>query len=50
MAKLDRLVKRASAHFDCGEALVTAVLGDYETDKNWVRTGVLVATNRRILF
>jgi hypothetical protein len=52
MAKLDKLVEKASEHLDDGEEVVSAVLGQYETERagqDSVRKGVLVATDRRVV-
>ena len=53
MAKIDRLLKRAREHFDLGEEAVASVLGVYEIKMlggDTVRNGMLVATNRRLVF
>lgn len=53
MAKLDRLLGLAQQHLEPGERIEAAVMGTYETKimgSNGVRTGVLVATDRRLVF
>ena len=53
MARIDRLLKKAQPHFDEGERALQTVLGVYETTRmgqDTVRTGILVATNQRLLF
>ena len=52
-AKLDKLLARAREHFDEGEQPLQTVLGAYETSimgKDTDRTGILVATDHRLLF
>lgn len=53
MAKLERLLTRADNHLDDGEDVDVAVLGTYETERlgtDSVRTGILIATPRRVVF
>ena len=53
MARIDRLLKKAQPHFDEGERALQTVLGVYETTlmgQDSMRTGILVATNQRLLF
>ena len=53
MARIDRLLKKAEPHFDEGERALQTVLGVYETTlmgQDLVRTGILVATDQRLLF
>ncbi len=53
MAKLDRLLEQAKAHFESGEKALVSVLGAYETKlmgSETVRNGIFVATDRRLLF
>lgn len=53
MAKMDKLRKRAKKHFDVGERALSTVMGVYETKimgTESVRTGVFIATDRRLLF
>ncbi|MDE0230347.1 MAG: PH domain-containing protein [Spirochaetaceae bacterium] len=53
MAKIDRLLGMAEQHFDSGEQALQTVFGAYETKimgSDSVRNGILIATDRRILF
>jgi len=53
MAKLDKLVEQATAHLEPGEVIKGAVGGAYETKimgNDTVRSGVLLATDRRVVF
>lgn len=53
MAKVDRLLKEAKAHFESGEKALVTVLGAYEIKlmgTDTVRNGILVATDLRLLF
>lgn len=53
MAKLDKLVAKASEHLDDGEEILEAVDGTYETEvmgTDSARAGVLLATDNRLLF
>lgn len=53
MAKIDKLVKEASAHLQQDEKIVASVLGAYETKimgQDTVRNGVFLATDRRVFF
>jgi hypothetical protein len=53
MAKADKLVEQAKAHLEPGEPLVAAVRGSYEVKlmgSDTVRAGVLIATDRRVVF
>lgn len=53
MAKLDKLVAQAQDHFEPGEKARAAVQGTYETKimgSDLVRSGVLIATDRRLVF
>lgn len=53
MAKVEKLVERASEHMDEGESVLEAVDGAYETEtfgEDSVRSGVLIATDHRLLF
>lgn len=53
MAKIDKLLEQAKVHLDPGEQVATAVQGTYEAKvlgSDSVRTGILVATDRRIVF
>lgn len=53
MGKLDRLVDQARPHLEPGEQIVAAVMGTYETKimgSDSIRTGTLIATDRRIVF
>lgn len=53
MPKLDKLTEQAKAHMEPGEAILGAVQGTYETKimgSDSVRTGSLIATDRRLVF
>lgn len=53
MAKLDKLTEQAQAHLEAGESIAAAVQGTYETKimgSDSVRTGSLIATDRRVVF
>lgn len=53
MAKLDKLVGQAKDHLEQGETVRAAVQGQYEVKimgTDTVRTGVLIATDRRLVF
>ena len=53
MGKLDKLVGQAREHLEQGEQVISAVLGTYEAKvlgQDSVRTGLLIATDRRLLF
>ena len=54
MAKIDKLLKKAEAHFETGEKTISAVLGAYETKgllgSDSVRNGIMIATNKRLIF
>lgn len=53
MAKLDKLTEQAKAHLEPGEEVLGAVQGTYETKimgSDSVRTGSLIATDRRVVF
>lgn len=53
MAKLDKLTEQATAHLEPGEEIRAAVQGTYETKimgSDSVRTGSLIATDRRLVF
>lgn len=53
VANTDKLVRRAQPHLESGDPVVAAVRGTYETKivgNETVRSGVLLATDRRILF
>jgi uncharacterized OB-fold protein len=53
VAKIDKLTEQARAHFEPGEEIRAAVQGTYETKimgSDSVRTGSLIATDRRLLF
>jgi hypothetical protein len=53
MAKLDKLVDLAKEHLEPGEAIKAAVAGTYETKimgSDTVRSGILIATDRRVVF
>ena len=53
MAKLEKLLAQANDHLDDGESVDAAVLGTYETEilgTESVRTGILIATPRRVVF
>lgn len=53
MAKVEKLLERAGEHFEPGEAAVASVMGTYVTrlmGSETVRQGVLVATDRRVVF
>ncbi len=53
MAKLDKLTEKAKAHLEPGEEILAAVQGTYETKimgSDSVRTGSLIATDRRLVF
>jgi Bacterial PH domain/Short C-terminal domain len=52
-ASKDKLVRRAQPHLESGEPVVAAVMGTYETKfvgNDTIRSGVLLATDRRIVF
>lgn len=53
MAKVDKLLEQAAPHLDTGEHVLAAVQGNYEVSilgSDSVRSGVLLATERRIVF
>ena len=53
MAKIEKLVERASEHLDDDEQILEAVDGQYETERMGTdssRAGVLIATDQRLLF
>lgn len=53
MGKYDKLLDQARAHLEAGEKVRAAVMGAYEAKvmgSDSVRNGVLVATDRRIVF
>jgi hypothetical protein len=53
MAKLDKLLDKLAEHLEEGETVETAVQGAYETKlmgNDTVRTGILAATDRRLVF
>lgn len=53
MAKIDKLLEQAKAHLNPGEQVAAAVQGTYEVrilGPDSVRTGVLIATDSRIVF
>ena len=53
MAKIDKLLKKAEAHFETGEKTISAVLGAYETKvlgSDSFRNGIMIATNKRLIF
>lgn len=53
MAKADKLLDQAKEHLEPGETVAAAVMGAYETKlmgNDTVRNGVLIATDRRVVF
>lgn len=53
MAKDQKLLDRAKDHMEPGEQIIAAVLGAYEArimGSDSVRNGVLIATDRRVVF
>lgn len=53
MANLKKLLKHAQEHLEPGETVDAVALGAYETKimgNDSVRNGILMATNRRVLF
>ena len=53
MARIDTLLRQAKQHFDPQETPIATVMGAYETKimgKDSVRNGVLVATDKRVIF
>lgn len=53
MAKIDKLLEQAKAHLNPDERVAAAVQGTYETKilgSDSVRTGILIATDSRIVF
>jgi hypothetical protein len=53
VAKLDKLTEQAKAHLEPGEEIRAAIQGTYETKimgSDSVRTGSLIATDRRLVF
>ncbi len=53
MAKEEKLVDRAREHLEPGEEVLAAVLGTCEVKimgSDSTRTGVLIATDRRVVF
>lgn len=53
MGKADKLLEQASPHLEQGELVRAAVMGAYETKvmgSDTVRNGVLIATDRRVVF
>ena len=53
MAKADKLLAQAKAHFGVGESALALVSGAYETkigNHDTLRNGILIATNQRLVF
>lgn len=53
MAKIDKLLKQAKPHLEPNEEVLAAVQGGYEASmlgSETVRTGVLIATQNRVVF
>lgn len=53
MAKIDKLLEQAKPHLESNEQVLAAVVGQYETSilgADSVRTGVLIATQNRVVF
>lgn len=53
MGKLENLVDQSRSHWEPGEQAVAAILGAYDTiilGSRSVRNGVMVATDRRVIF
>lgn len=53
MTSIKKLTKLAKKHFEDGEDVIALVDGGYETKvlgKNSLRRGILIATNKRIVF
>ena len=53
MAKADKLLEQAKAHLHEGEQVLALVAGTYETrlmGEDSVRSGILIATDRRLVF
>ncbi len=53
MGKAEKLVEQARAHLEPGEQIAAAVMGAYEVKimgNDSIRNGVLIATDRRIVF
>jgi hypothetical protein len=53
MGKADKLLEQAAPHLEAGEVIRAAVMGAYETKimgSDTVRNGVLIATDRRVVF
>lgn len=53
MGKLDRLKEKAKEHLDPDEKVVQGIMGSYEMKRmghDSVRTGVFLATNKRLVF
>jgi Bacterial PH domain/Short C-terminal domain len=53
VASLDKLLSKAQEHLEAGETVLVGVVGAYETEimgNDTVRTGVLAATDRRLVF
>lgn len=53
MGRADKLLRHAEPHLEPGEVAKAAVMGAYETQslgQDRIRNGVLIATDRRVLF
>jgi len=53
MGKADKLLQQAREHLEPGESVAAAVMGAYEAKlmgNDTVRNGVLIATDRRVVF
>lgn len=53
MGKLDRLKEKAKEHLDPDEEVIQGIMGSYEMKRmghDSVRTGVFLATNKRLVF
>ena len=53
MANQEKLLKKIESHLEDEEKVEQSVMGTYETKRNGietVRSGVLVATNKKVLF
>lgn len=53
MAKIEKLIEQVQPHLQPGESVEAAVMGTYEVKilgSETLRTGIMLATNRRIVF
>ncbi|CAG9621131.1 PH domain-containing protein [Sutcliffiella rhizosphaerae] len=48
--RIEKLVEAAKEHLDHKESIMYCVMGVYEDKRGWVRKGILIATELRVLF